>query len=201
MWDILSIVLYVPVMLSCLVAAGRGFLPVTSNDTLAAWNTFMCMYSAWMLYTWIIGTLTGTPNVVELSVYTYAWTKPVEFVDSILLTCRNSGGRLPPFIHVYHHLFTSIMCAWAVRRTYVTGVVYAVMNMAVHVVMYMYFAVSCYTKVSPTRRTAVTAMQVAQMVVGFAYSMYVYDPLEPVSAGFVALYASFVVLFGKLLVC
>ena len=200
MWDILSIVMYVPVMLTCMAAAGNGLLPVASNDTLATWNTFMCLYSAGMLYTWTIGTLTGSPHVVELSVYTYAWTKPVEFVDSMLLICRKSG-RPPQFIHVYHHLLTSIMCAWAVRCVYRPGVVYAVMNMAVHVVMYMYFTISCYTKVSTTRRTMVTVMQVAQMIGGFIYSIYVYDPIEPVSAGFVVLYASFVVLFGKLLVC
>lgn len=192
---------------------------------ITVWNGLMAAFSLGMLVTWvwgyiygpaaIVGTVRGTALVV------YCATKPLEFVDSFLLVYRRR--RWPPLVHHYHHFATTAMCTLALACYYTPGEVYAVMNLGVHTIMYGYFALrSAGVYIFPWIKRSITITQVLQMLIGLGASLYfIVTDVRPVdyadpgdlvvqrasgtlwratSWGFTLLYASFVPLFGRLLI-
>lgn len=97
-----------------------------------------------------------------------AWfnaTKILEWVDTVFLILRKKEVG---FLHWFHHLLTFVYCWHATLFSYrsdASGVFFAGMNLFVHFVMYMYYALSA-AGVKVPYSFVITIMQTAQMVVG-----------------------------------
>lgn len=83
----------------------------------------------------------NTQEAVPLSKYLWLFffSKPLEFMDTFIMVCK-MNFRQVSFLHVYHH--TSVFCFWwfvvfmaPMGEAYLS----AVLNSAVHVVMYSYY--------------------------------------------------------------
>lgn len=133
------------------------------------------------------------PVRVVITIFTL--TKAVEFGDTLLLVLKKKPLS---FLHLYHHLTVSLYCwhAQYINADFAHG--FAIMNLAVHAVMYFYFCLTCVltptrgsitaskkgccTSTTPTTRLTaiqrmlyksrplITMMQIAQMLVGMYLS-------------------------------
>lgn len=104
----------------------------------------------------------------------FVLSKIPELVDTFWLVVQKK--KTPPFLHWYHHV-SVLVFAWS---SYSVGnstmSVFATMNICVHSVMYMYFALcACgIKKVLRPIAPLITALQIAQMVGGSALTFYSY---------------------------
>lgn len=175
---------------------------VCPQRVLVLWNTSMSCASFSMLFAWTWAYVTLDDDFRLAVLYMFCMTKPVEFIDSVLLVWRRH--KFPAPVHYIHHQMTSIVCWMCVYCRYLPGEPYAVMNLVVHVVMYAYFAIA--TNLSSRRvprciKLTITFMQVSQMFAGLAWALYcVYtDPTDTLAMVFVVLYSLFAWLFVPLL--
>ncbi|CBZ24929.1 putative fatty acid elongase [Leishmania mexicana MHOM/GT/2001/U1103] len=104
----------------------------------------------------------------------FVLSKIPELVDTLWLILQKK--KTPPFLHWYHHV-SVLMFAWF---SYSVGsstmAVFSTMNIFVHSVMYMYFAL-CACGVKKLLRPfapLITALQILQMVGGTALTFYSY---------------------------
>ncbi|SCU70458.1 fatty acid elongase, putative [Trypanosoma equiperdum] len=101
----------------------------------------------------------------------FALSKIPELFDTVLLVLQ---GKQPPFLHWYHHT-TVLIFSW---QSYCEGsstiFVFVAMNLTVHAVMYFYFAMcaSGFKAIMRTIAPVITIMQILQMIVGSAVTMY-----------------------------
>ena len=78
--------------------------------------------------------LTGAKT---LSLYLIYLTKYLELSDTLLLCLR---GKSTPFIHIYHHAVTVLFAYIGLREATCLGWTMPILNLAVHVFLYAYFA-------------------------------------------------------------
>lgn len=104
----------------------------------------------------------------------FVLSKIPELVDTFWLIVQKK--KTPPFLHWYHHVSVLIF-AWS---SYSVGnstmPVFATMNIFVHSIMYMYFALcACgFKKILRPIAPFITALQIAQMVGGSTLTFYSY---------------------------
>ena len=96
-------------------------------------------------------------------------TKPLEWVDTIFLVLRKRPVNV---LHWFHHLLTALYCLHSTiysSRSDTTGAQFATMNLVVHAVMYMYYALAMteWRPVVTKYARFITYMQVLQMAAGF----------------------------------
>ncbi|TPX33440.1 very-long-chain 3-oxoacyl-CoA synthase [Synchytrium endobioticum] len=109
-----------------------------------------------------------TPRL-ELFYYWNYIFKLWEFIDTIFLVLKK---RPLEFLHVYHHSATAgfaYLFLW--KPTSSTWVV-VVLNLAVHVFMYYYYAVSTVSKRNIWWKKHLTTMQISQFVLDIAMVTY-----------------------------
>lgn len=109
----------------------------------------------------------GAPGV---AIGAFTASKLVELGDTVWLVAR---GRPVRFLHWYHHASVLAFCWLALaRRTGMVGLWFGTINMAVHAVMYAYYAFQAQARGAPrwVRRCAraITLLQICQMVAGAA---------------------------------
>lgn len=156
------------------------------------------------------------PVRVVITIFTL--TKAVEFGDTLLLVLKKKPLS---FLHLYHHLTVSLYCwhAQYINADFAHG--FAIMNLAVHAVMYFYFSLTCF--LTPTRKSTpasekgcctrltaiqrmlyksrplITMLQIAQMLVGMYLSyqgIYLKDRMQVFNAQLaLAMYTSYAILF------
>jgi hypothetical protein len=100
-------------------------------------------------------------NKVSFYIFLFVLSKIPELVDTLFIVLRNK-----PLItlHWYHHLAT-MLYGW--HGGYVmssAGPWFSSMNYFVHTIMYAYYAMACYYKISDPR--FLTIMQITQMFMG-----------------------------------
>ncbi|KAL8427716.1 hypothetical protein ACSSS7_007578 [Eimeria intestinalis] len=90
---------------------------------------------------------------VRVVITLFTLTKAIEFGDTFVLVLKKKPLT---FLHVYHHLTVSLYCwhAQAVNADFAHA--FALMNLAVHALMYLYFALSCCTSATPKPNTTTT---------------------------------------------
>ncbi|RNF25827.1 fatty acid elongase [Trypanosoma conorhini] len=101
----------------------------------------------------------------------FVLSKIPELVDTTLLVLQ---GKVPPFLHWYHHV-TVMIFSWHTYCDHIsTMIVFAAMNLTVHAIMYLYFAMCACGFKKTMRRFApfITMLQIAQMVVGTVVTVY-----------------------------
>ncbi|ODM93074.1 Elongation of very long chain fatty acids protein 6 [Orchesella cincta] len=132
-------------------------------------------------------------------------SKFIELGDTLFIVLRKRPLQL---LQWYHHIVTLIVVWITLPYAEPVGQMYIVMNYAVHAFMYPYFALKMAGIDVPKKvANMITTAQFAQMIAGFllnaltialrgsGYSCY----RTPTSIGaFLAVYGSFMILFGKL---
>ena len=113
----------------------------------------------------------NSPSI--LAAYFFTWSKPVELIDTLILLLR---GRVPIFLHWYHHVSVVIIGMNNYVNPQPTGLWCGTMNYTIHSLMYGYFAVM----LTPAKRfvasfsIVITTLQVLQMFIGFFVHCYIY---------------------------
>lgn len=133
----------------------------------------------------------------------FTLTKPVEFGDTLILILRKKPVS---FLHAYHHFTVSLYCwhAQQINADFAHG--FALMNLSVHALMYLYFALFSVTKNNFFLRKIkplVTFLQVLQMLLGVFLSaqglVYVQQEEQLFNAKLaLAMYVSYFFLFAHL---
>ncbi|KEG07829.1 fatty acid elongase [Trypanosoma grayi] len=139
----------------------------------------------------------------------FVLSKVPELVDTVLLVLQ---GKVPPFLHWYHHTTVMIFSWHTYCANITTMIIFAAMNLMVHFIMYLYFALCACGFKKTMRKFAplITMLQIAQMVVGTIVTVYsayeVYVPPAGVASGChvtkssarmgVAMYLSYLYLFS-----
>lgn len=158
---------------------------LTQKLTVIIWNLFCSFGSAYMLYH-SIGSLVGLVKqqgfMVHLcdcdtaftyplyGVFIYCVTKPLEYIDTFLLMWQNKNIN---FLHWYHHYITALLVlliAINPVRHSTMGLWFGVINMAVHAIMYMYYAITAFKNpINGLIRKysyLITIIQIIQMICG-----------------------------------
>lgn len=156
--------------------------PFGLNTTLAAWNLFLSVFSAYGAFRTVphmlmrISTVTFEHTVCDtphraygggacgLAVQLFILSKIPELVDTVFIVLRKKPLI---FLHWYHHVTVLLYC-W---NSYVTesgaGLYFVSMNYTVHAVMYLYYyfqAIKAIPKWFPS--WIITLMQISQMIIG-----------------------------------
>lgn len=87
--------------------------------------------------------------------------KYVELIDTFLLALR---GKPTPFLHVYHHSATLILCLTQLRGQTSPQWLVVTINLFVHVVMYLYYCLAALGYRVWWKRY-ITVLQIAQFVI------------------------------------
>jgi elongation of very long chain fatty acids protein 6 len=187
---------------------------------LVLWNFTLAIFSMWGAYHMVPHVLKRLESrdslevicdvgcydhPVSMVVLYFNLSKMPEFVDTIFLRLRK---RPVIFLHWYHHIVTMLYCwygnqvGWAFNCT---GFFFASMNLTVHSVMYVYYAVAAmgYAKqmANMNLNIILTTGQIIQMIGGIfilikSTSCQTFD-----SKGFTIatiMYSSYFLLFGRL---
>jgi len=106
----------------------------------------------------------------------FVLSKLPELGDTIFVVLRKQPLI---FLHWYHHM-TVLLYSWFSYSEYTASARwYVVMNYCVHSIMYSYYALKAMRYRPPKMISMViTAMQLAQMVIGCAINMSAYQILE-----------------------
>jgi elongation of very long chain fatty acids protein 6 len=153
------------------------------------------------------GSASAGPVGVMMSAFMLS--KFPELLDTFFLVYMRKSV---PFLHWYHHASVLLYCWFAYKNATPSAVTFATMNYCVHAVMYLYFAVSTYTRALSFMRLPITTMQLSQMVLGVALTGITYTYAQDVAGGGCSptyadsgffpfcsvLYGSYLVLFAKL---
>lgn len=152
------------------------------KNTLAAWNLFLSVFSAWgairtvpeMLH--MITHLDFEHTVCRIVYATYGGgasgfatqlfilSKIPELVDTVFIVLRKKPLI---FLHWYHHVTVLLFCWNAYVDRSSNGLYFVAMNYTVHAVMYFYYflmALKVVPKWFPS--WIITLMQISQMIVG-----------------------------------
>lgn len=105
----------------------------------------------------------GPPGLASLA---FMFSKFPELFDTAFLVVK---GKPIATLQWWHHATVLLYCWHAVVLSTPSAVSFAVMNYAVHSVMYLYFAVSQYTRKLGWLRKPITIIQMAQMILGIFF--------------------------------
>ena len=160
----------------------KDIKPFKLEKSLAIWNLFLCLYSAWGMVrmvphtVWLMNIKTFEETVCEpahtlygvgaagLAVQLFCLSKIPELVDTVFIVLRKKPLI---FLHWYHHVTVLLFC-W---NSYVTessaGHYFASMNLTVHAVMYFYYFMQAMKSVPKWFPVwIITIMQISQMIGG-----------------------------------
>ena len=97
-----------------------------------------------------------------LAMLAFMLSKLPELADTAFLIAR---GKPVGFLHSFHHTSVMVYCWIAYGQRSSSGLFFAVMNYAVHSLMYFYYSLQA-AGLKPTWGPLVTRIQIAQMVAG-----------------------------------
>jgi elongation of very long chain fatty acids protein 6 len=196
------------VLLGPAAMAGRPALHL--RGPLLAWNALLCAFSlagsavmvrhvahtlaARPLAATLCGPLSYARGAPALWLTLFMASKLPELLDTVFLVLRK---RPVSFLHAYHHASVMLYCWHAFALQSHLGLYFTAMNYIVHAVMYFYYALTS-AGCAPPWGTAVTLLQISQMLAGCAlcaYSWAVGCEARGALAAGAALYASYLVLF------
>lgn len=103
-----------------------------------------------------------TKGRVYLYYYINYIFKFVELLDTVLLVLR---GKPTPFLHVYHHAATLVLCWSQLRAQSCVQWIPIVINLWIHIIMYMYYALHAMGRKIWWKKY-LTMLQILQFVVG-----------------------------------
>jgi len=109
----------------------------------------------------------------------FCMSKIPEMMDTLWLIL---GKKKVIFLHWFHHSSVMWFCWLAWAHTVPMGIIFALMNLSVHSIMYAWYALAAADKwlalgLKPKKffSQTVTCLQIAQMILGFTLTVYVHD--------------------------
>jgi len=138
---------------------------------LNAWWCAACVHEVLFVSSDGSGTAGGRRYNVAFLVWVHYNNKFVELADTAFMVLRKKNKQVN-FLHVYHHAM--LIWAWYFVCAYAPGgeaYFGALCNSAVHVVMYLYYAMSLLRIKCPWKRY-ITRIQMAQFVVCFGHAVW-----------------------------
>ncbi|CEL96745.1 unnamed protein product [Vitrella brassicaformis CCMP3155] len=208
------IALYLPVIFS-LRHWMRNREPLPIKPFICAWNLALSFFSIlgvalvllddWQLvFTAAKHEKDYKPTTRAICVW-FAVSKLIEFGDTVLLALRK---RPITFLHAYHHVTVALYCWSAVHLGVAFAHQFAFINLCVHGVMYLYYALTALfakNRVLKKLRPFITSAQLSQMFVGVGIT--VSAMLRPEATGdpvhynnalcALLMYFSYALLFGQ----
>eukprot|EP00349_Pseudokeronopsis_sp_Brazil_P007514 CAMPEP_0202967178 /NCGR_PEP_ID=MMETSP1396-20130829/11959_1 /ASSEMBLY_ACC=CAM_ASM_000872 /TAXON_ID= /ORGANISM="Pseudokeronopsis sp., Strain Brazil" /LENGTH=301 /DNA_ID=CAMNT_0049691935 /DNA_START=81 /DNA_END=986 /DNA_ORIENTATION=- len=156
--------------------------PFNLQYTLAAWNLFLSVFSAW-------GAIRTVPELLHMITHmdfehtvcknaysTYGagasgfatqmfiLSKIPELVDTVFIVLRKKPLI---FLHWYHHVTVLLFCWNAYVDRSANGLYFVAMNYTVHAVMYFYYFLMAMKKIPKWFPSwIITLMQISQMIIG-----------------------------------
>ena len=154
--------------------------PYKNNLLLGAWNLFLGVSSAYGAYYALpylendIATNGFTNSVCTMRVKNndlishinilFAISKFFEFIDTFFIVFRKVDLD---FLHYYHHITVCLYCWNSAYLQISTGIYFASVNLFVHAIMYIYFALAAFNiRILHPYRKLITVIQTAQMGLG-----------------------------------
>lgn len=146
---------------------------------IAAFFSMYCLYIDWdnavSLFTdsSLFCNITNYNSLYLPGAALYTITKPLEFIDTFLLLLYDKPLI---FLHYYHHWLTMLVTMFlAVNpfKTSVMGVLFCYVNLFIHSIMYLYYALTAFA--NPLNgflrkyKNILTVMQTLQMFVGMYF--------------------------------
>lgn len=140
----------------------------------------------------------------------FNFSKFLEFVDTLFIVFRKSHLD---FLHYYHHIVTCIYCWVSSYLQITTGIYFASINLAVHAIMYSYYALVAFDlNIFYKYRKCITIIQTTQMFAGiyvicsWLYNCIDYTLIESTTGKYhiinhiagLLMYISYAYLFSKL---
>merc|ERR1719510_1285019 len=117
--------------------------------------------------------------LVCLYLMLFCFSKIPEMLDTLWLIL---GKKNVIFLHWFHHSSVMWFCWLAWAYAVPMGIVFALMNLAVHSLMYAWYALAAADRwlakgLKPTRifSQTVTVLQIIQMILGITLTIYVHD--------------------------
>jgi elongation of very long chain fatty acids protein 6 len=147
LFSIAGAVRTVPVMFQIL--SSRGVMHLVCGDTRFEWLTTQPA-GYWTLL--------------------FCLSKIPELVDTAFIVLRKKSLIT---LHWYHHFTVMTFCWHSWSTCCVNGIIFAAMNLTVHTIMYLFYALTAFGYRPSTFASSITAGQISQMVVGTAVTMYV----------------------------
>lgn len=113
---------------------------------------------------------------MNLWVFLFALSKLPELVDTYFIVLRKQKLI---FLHWYHHITVFVYCWFQYCLLYPPGQWFSAMNYFVHAIMYGYYAVRASGLYRPPIwvNIFITVLQLMQMLVGLAITLYVYNQI------------------------
>jgi len=93
----------------------------------------------------------------------FCFSKTFELIDTMFIVLRKKPLL---FLHWYHHITVLLYCWYSLIQRPATCVYFVAMNYTVHSIMYGYYFLMAMGKKSPIPDWSITAIQIAQMIVG-----------------------------------
>lgn len=108
-----------------------------------------------------------TPRMVTLYIINY-YFKYWEFIDTFFLVIKKKKLM---FLHVYHHMATAALCYSQIKYETPVSWVVITMNLAVHVIMYGYYAMATLGIRCPWKKW-ITTGQILQFIIDLVFCFY-----------------------------
>lgn len=161
----------------------RDRAPFKLETALTAWNLALCLFSTvgavrtvphllMMLWSMPFRSTVCLPasssygtSASGLWVMLFIYSKLPELVDTAFIVLRK---RQLSLLHWYHHASVLVFCFASYSTRAPNGLYFTAMNYSVHSIMYGYYACKSLRVPTPVPAFAITAMQIVQMVIGFA---------------------------------
>ncbi|XP_034412111.1 elongation of very long chain fatty acids protein 1a [Cyclopterus lumpus] len=132
--------------------------PFRLNTAMIIYNLSMVLLNAYVVYEFLVAgwgtTYTWRCDLVDTSTspmtfrmirvcWLFYFSKFLELLDTVFFVLRKKQGQIT-FLHVFHHSFMPWTWWWGVTLTPAGGMgtLHAMVNAAVHVVMYFYYLLS-----------------------------------------------------------
>ncbi|PIK57593.1 putative elongation of very long chain fatty acids protein 6-like [Apostichopus japonicus] len=130
--------------------------------------------------------------------YWFSCSKVVELGDTFFIVVRKQKLM---FLHWYHHVATLIFTWYGHGNEIALGMYFSGINVAIHSVMYSYYAIRASGLVRMPRQVnvTITSLQLLQMVFGVYINIYAYIELlnsRPCNNNLSSIYFSFVMYFS-----
>eukprot|EP01063_Lacrimia_lanifica_P029970 TRINITY_DN4682_c0_g1_i1.p2 TRINITY_DN4682_c0_g1~~TRINITY_DN4682_c0_g1_i1.p2 ORF type:complete len:289 (+),score=116.13 TRINITY_DN4682_c0_g1_i1:76-942(+) len=230
-----AVAAYVAVVFAAKAAGFKGLPSAVMKPLFFLWNLLLSAFSVWGAYycasfvyremVEVVGAHGGEAAVkhlvcsddmimreggaafgpVGLAGTMFIWSKWFELGDTVFLILM---GKHVSFLQWYHHASVLLYVWFAFAFQTPSALTFGMMNYIVHMVMYFYFAVSQFSRILHPIRSAITLLQLAQMVAGVAITAlsYHYSSTGACSATYDAtyfagagvMYGSYLLLFAHL---
>ncbi|XP_028328089.1 elongation of very long chain fatty acids protein 1-like [Gouania willdenowi] len=132
--------------------------PMTLNSIMVIYNLSMVLFNGYIVYeflmsgwgttfTWRCDLIDTSRNPETLRMIRAGWlfyiSKFIELLDTVFFVLRKRQGQIT-FLHVFHHSFMPWTWWWGITLTPAGGMgsFHAMVNAAVHVIMYFYYGLS-----------------------------------------------------------